>query len=61
LPTPRRRGRRITLLAACRRIQERDKPLLIVSELSNDEYREFSSALDPAGLAIQYWERSVTG
>jgi len=48
------------LLAACRKVQKHGKRLLIVSELSRDEFTEFLTELTPAGLAVQYWEVSIT-
>ena len=45
------------LLHTCRSVQQAGKPLLIFSEFSEEEYEDFISALDPAGLAVMYWGR----
>jgi hypothetical protein len=41
-----------TILAACRRVQQRNKSLIIYGELNDAELAEFTSALSPRGLAI---------
>jgi hypothetical protein len=51
---------RAALLNRCRRVQERGKSLLISGELSPEDFRVFATELDPAGLAIEYWEKSET-
>jgi hypothetical protein len=47
------------MLAACRLLQARGKSLLLVGELSDEEFAFFAGALEPAGLAFYYWKRSV--
>lgn len=44
----------------CRAIQQQGKPLIVFSEFSPDEYRDFTAALDLAGLAICCWGASRT-
>lgn len=43
------------MLECCKRTQARGKSLLVHGELSEREFLEFTSALDPRGLAIYYW------
>ena len=44
-----------SVLATCRTIQAHNKPLVLWGELSADELCDFQAALDPRGLAINYW------
>lgn len=44
------------ILESCRKIQAAGKSLIINGELSGDELSEFKERLEPAGLAIFYWE-----
>ncbi len=45
-------------LATCRAIQARHKTIVLWGELNADELREFQTALDPRGLAINFWDHS---
>ncbi len=44
-----------TILATCRTLQAHDKTIVLWGELSANELREFQTALEPGGLAINYW------
>ncbi|MBI5034761.1 MAG: hypothetical protein HZB51_29920 [Chloroflexi bacterium] len=46
------------ILATCRLIQAHNKIIVLWGEFDADELREFKSALDPRGLAINYWDHS---
>lgn len=48
------------MLSHFRHIQESGKSLLISGELSAKDYQVFVEKLNPAGLAIEYWEKSMT-
>ncbi|MBI5301343.1 MAG: hypothetical protein HY868_04330 [Chloroflexi bacterium] len=48
-----------SILATCRTIQAHNKTIVLWGELDSDELREFQTALDPRGLAINYWEHST--
>ncbi|MHB0937073.1 MAG: hypothetical protein ACYDCO_03685 [Armatimonadota bacterium] len=50
---------REAMLRRCRRVQERGKSLLISGEMSPEDFRIFTTGLDPAGLAIECWENSI--
>lgn len=53
---------RDTMLRRCRQVQQRGKSLLIYGELSPEDSQVLTAGLDPAGLAIEYWEQSlITG
>jgi hypothetical protein len=43
------------LFNACKKIQARSKSLIIHGELSDDELTEYRDSLNPAGLALFYW------
>jgi len=49
-----------SILATCHTIQARNKTLVLWGELSADDLREFQTALDPRGLAINYWDHPET-
>lgn len=51
---------REAMLHRCRRVQERGKSLLISGELSQEDFRILTKELGPAGLAVEYWEKSST-
>lgn len=44
------------ILATCRTIQAHNKTIVIWGEFTPNELCEFQSALEPGGLAINYWE-----
>ena len=46
---------------ACRKIQDRGKPLIVLGELSAAELDEFLCRLQPDGLAVFYWSPKEGG
>jgi hypothetical protein len=46
------------ILAACHTIQAHGKTIVLWGEFSVEELHEFQTALDPRGLAINYWDHS---
>ncbi|MBT3275751.1 MAG: hypothetical protein HN368_21550, partial [Spirochaetales bacterium] len=47
------------IILCCREIQKAGKALLIVGELSSAEIDDFLSSLEPQGLAIESWEKTI--
>ena len=44
------------ILATCRTIQAHNKTIVLWGEFNSDELSKFQNALEPGGLAINYWE-----